>query len=149
LAVLLSGCAHGLIGNLPVIENEDESSELILIRSCNLMIEEGVIFYVSFDGSEVVGLINCKYTRFNVPSGDHILNVGVPGNPSLAGIHINLTSGRKYYYYLDSQLNGKPISALNAKQVNERINQCAYFQIDKTLDAISAEESRLLLNSAS
>jgi hypothetical protein len=139
LALLLSGCAHGLIGDLPEIENEDESSELILIRSCNLMVEAGVIFYVSFDGSEVVGLKNCKYTRFIVPSGEHILNVGLQGNPSFAGIHINLTSGRKYYYFLDSQLNGKPISALNAKQVYERINPCEYLQIDNKLDEISVK----------
>jgi hypothetical protein len=136
LALLISGCAHGLIGDLPQIQSENESAELILIRSCDVMLKEGVITYISFDGSQVVGLKNCQYTRFIVPSGEHRFNIGLSGNPSYASKHINLTRGGKHYYFLDTQLYGIPISAINPNQVNDRINSCEYFQIDKKLDEI-------------
>jgi hypothetical protein len=107
--LLLAGCAHGLIGKLPEIEDPANSAEIFVLRQ-NSIYAGGQTAVVSFDSKKLFALKVREYAIFRAPPGLHRLRVFTPDSYSLISLHLPLTyelggetevhlsPGERYYY---------------------------------------------------
>ena len=102
---LMAGCAHGLIGALPTIDDPDEAAEIIVIRESNFM-GAAVSFEILLNGVALFAIRNGEYTKFYVPSGEHSLAVKFRGgwypSPKMKMIINVLCRPKGKYYFLVS-----------------------------------------------
>jgi len=134
LLLIISGCAHGLVGRLPTIDDPDNASEIVFIRECELIRGEGLIL-ISIDEKELFKIGPCQYTAFITQSGQHTISMrGIILN---YGLDVDLAPGGKYYYLaaLNSDISAIPESIAIPK-IRGSSKGYEYLQIDNTIGPI-------------
>ncbi len=113
-ACLCCGCAQGLIGSLPAVENPDDASEIYLVRRHF----RDISAYVSFDNNDVLAIRKGQYTRLSVPAGEHRIAARYPGFGGTE-IPIRLAPKTKYYFEIvwgSDTFYIRPITEQRARQ---------------------------------
>lgn len=73
--LLLTACAHGQIGPLPLVPDPDQSAVVYIIRS-RILLCGGERAFVRLDGeSPFVSLRGAEHAGFRVPAGRHTISV--------------------------------------------------------------------------
>jgi hypothetical protein len=70
--LMLAGCAHGLVGTLPVVQ--DDAAEVIIARELRF-IGGGAILTVTVDGTELYAIAAGEHAAIKIPPGDRVLGV--------------------------------------------------------------------------
>jgi hypothetical protein len=94
-----------------------------------------VSFNISLDGDEIAAIRNCEYTRFLVPSGEHILSLENKAYRS-TGMNVIFTKGKQYYYYTGDGVE-LTISAIPENKAFKLLQRANYIQIDNSLNELS------------
>lgn len=132
LVIVLAGCgAHGLIGELPRVDDPGEAAEIFVVRvsSFNAKVMK---FKISFDGFELLGIGNGEYTRFLVPPGDHTVSVvtkeGIADKTTSINVMCEPTD--KYYFLIEPGYRSAKISRIGEDDAQSRIAKSKYLEVD-------------------
>ncbi len=108
-ALLLAGCAHGLLAPLPQVD-PGRAAEIVVIRPSGF-VGCGVSLPVTVDGRDAYGLACGEHVILTVPEGERIIGVKhwtwiVTDENTTA---LTVAAGGRYYLRLDVSGMGGPV----------------------------------------
>ncbi len=129
LLFLLIGCAHGLIGELPVIANPDEAAEVYIIRGHNFF-GSAASAYVLLDKEYILAIRIDEHTKFLAPPGEHMIGFKFRGNPAMR-IPVEFKPQRKYYYGIKIGFGSVTLWPINEEEAIPWLQKTKYLSLDK------------------
>ncbi len=97
--VCLSGCAHGLIGSLPAVDDPANASEIFVVRGYHYLGHESSA-YVAFDNNTFLAIRVSEYTKFFAPPGEHTISVKANEVRTPSSIRLQFAPKAKYYFQI-------------------------------------------------
>jgi hypothetical protein len=109
-ALLLSGCAHGVVTALPTVD-PSQAAEIAVVRP-NGFKGCAITFPVMVDGREVFRLACGEHIVYPVTAGEHRFGINAPnvvGMPDTNVTPLTVIARTRYYLRLDSLLWHGPV----------------------------------------
>lgn len=100
LAILLTGCAHGLVGQLPVVDARTAAT-VTVIREWYFVAGGGPLT-IALDGQDLVAMRVNEHFTFAVPPSEHTIRVK-PGGDRRE--YFAAEPGRTYYFEVRPSLD--------------------------------------------
>jgi len=121
LVLLLTGCAHGVLGPLPTAD-PTQAAEIVVIRPRGF-VGCGTALPVTLDGRDAYGLACGEHVVFTVPVGERIVGVKhwtwfVTDENTTA---VTVSARSRYYLRLDVSGFGGPLLNRITPEVGERL----------------------------
>ena len=126
---LCSGCASGLMGTLPEINDKNSASEIYIIRPYTY-VSSAISAYVSFDNSDVLAIRTVQHTKFFAPAGTHTVGVRNPGFP-INNIPMSLIPNTRYYFRVSVGFTNFSLVPLTEEESRPYISTTEYVDLYK------------------
>jgi hypothetical protein len=138
LILIIAGCgwfAHGLIGELPQIDNPDEAAEIVIVRTKSFD-GKAISFNIVWDGENLVAIRNGEYTKFKVGEGKHVIGVRQPGQhlgeeakPEIVNIYCD--PGEQYFFIVRPSLGTPSIERVPEEEAQAKISESKFLDLEQ------------------
>ena len=154
--LLLSGCASGPIGRLPVIKDYNQTGDVFVIRDSNFL-GSGVSLYITLDGNDIFAIRIGQYTKFGIVSGEHLIGVKCFGGwtPTWKedSKRFSILPQQELYFIVSPSMSCADIQPISPELGKEWINKTTYISmqqadkpiINKETEAVPSEDSQKTL----
>ena len=128
--IICCGCGHGLIGTLPVVHDQNNASEVFVLRGYQWF-GHAISAYVSFDNNEFLAIRAAEYTKFLAPPGNHTIAVKAAGSPWYT-ISILLVPKERHYFSVTKSAMGFYIEPISEKDAGPYMAEDVFVPLDNT-----------------
>lgn len=134
LAVLIAGCASGLIGKLPTIADEKRSGEVTVIRISSIV---GVTnsYKITLNGTDIFGIRSGHYTKFKINEGEHYIGIKCFGGWSPTwkedSLKFSVAPNSNAYFLVSPSLSCASIKPITEAEAREKIQNSKYISVEQ------------------
>jgi hypothetical protein len=121
LALMLAGCAHGLIGELPKVTDPANAAEITIVRPARF-VGSGVMNTITLDGRHLYELASGEHVTILVPPGNRVVGVTWRDfylNRKEQTVALRTEARKSYFLRLDRQGTGISLNRITAETAAE------------------------------
>lgn len=134
LAIVITGCVSGPIGNLPTIAEEEGAGEVTVIRISSIVGATNS-FKITLNGKEIFGIRSGQYTTFKLNEGKHEIGIKCIGGwaPTWKEETVKLTVSRNSnsYFLVGPGRRCAYIRRITEEEGQERIQKSEYVSMEQ------------------
>ncbi len=132
-AILIAGCASGLIGSLPIAD-EKLSGEVVVIRISSVV---GVTnsYIITLNGADIFGIRSGQHMKFKVNEGEYYLGIKCFGGWSPTwkedSLKFSVAPKSKSYFLVGPDASCASIKSITEKEAQEKIKESKYGGVEQ------------------
>ncbi len=134
LAIVLTGCASGPIGKLPMIADQKLAGEVMVIRISNIVGATNS-YIITLNGKDIFGIRSGQYTNFKLNKGEHYIGIKCFGGWSPTwkddSVKFTVTPNSNSYFVVSPNLSCASIKPILEAEAQKIIQNSEYVSMEQ------------------